>query len=245
MAAPTNAANVKKVLVNSEPSTDGTSRTSQDVRLELAKWGKADLDQVAVTNCNFMNTRPSHGRARNSSRASTRCCCVSFSTRSAAATRSMAMARRVAAQSDAALCTTALTTSGMCRGIAIAEHAIDFTPADFESGDGIGHRQPPEIQSAAVLPARSDLAHQAGGNDVSLRVETSIGSSASMATISRLRRSMSTCTAVGRSAIVALAGNATAYRTTPSAAKSARGLLRLVEALDKSGVTPRFCLRRS
>ena len=37
----------------------GTSRTSQDVRLESAKWGKADLDQVAVTNRNFMSTRPS------------------------------------------------------------------------------------------------------------------------------------------------------------------------------------------
>jgi hypothetical protein len=37
----------------------GTFRTSQDVRLELAKWGKADLDQVAVTNRNFMSTRPS------------------------------------------------------------------------------------------------------------------------------------------------------------------------------------------
>jgi hypothetical protein len=35
----------------------GTSRTSQDVRLESAKWGKADLDQV-VTNRNFMSTRP-------------------------------------------------------------------------------------------------------------------------------------------------------------------------------------------
>jgi hypothetical protein len=35
-------------------------RTSQDVRLESAKWGKADLDQVAVTNRNFMSTRPSH-----------------------------------------------------------------------------------------------------------------------------------------------------------------------------------------
>jgi hypothetical protein len=37
----------------------GTFRTSQDVRLESAKWGKADLDQVAVTNRNFMSTRPS------------------------------------------------------------------------------------------------------------------------------------------------------------------------------------------
>ena len=38
-------------------SLPGTSRTSQDVRLESAKWGKADLDQVAVTNRNFMSTR--------------------------------------------------------------------------------------------------------------------------------------------------------------------------------------------
>jgi len=34
MAAPTNAAYVKKVLANSEPSTHGTSRTWRDVRLE-------------------------------------------------------------------------------------------------------------------------------------------------------------------------------------------------------------------
>ena len=36
----------------------GTSRTSRDVRLESAKWGKADIDQVAVANCDFMSTRP-------------------------------------------------------------------------------------------------------------------------------------------------------------------------------------------
>jgi len=28
----------------------GTSRTSADVRLESAKWAKADIDQVAITN---------------------------------------------------------------------------------------------------------------------------------------------------------------------------------------------------
>jgi hypothetical protein len=28
----------------------GTSRTSRDVRLESAKWAKADTNQVAVTN---------------------------------------------------------------------------------------------------------------------------------------------------------------------------------------------------
>src|SRR5207344_1875151 len=38
-------------------SFTGTSRTSQDVRLESAKWGKADLDQVADTRRNFMSTR--------------------------------------------------------------------------------------------------------------------------------------------------------------------------------------------
>jgi hypothetical protein len=43
MAAPTNAANVKKALANSEPSTHGTSRTSRDVRPESANWAKADM----------------------------------------------------------------------------------------------------------------------------------------------------------------------------------------------------------
>src|SRR5262245_13837216 len=37
----------------------GTSRTSGDVRLESAKWAKADIDQVAVTNRDFMGTRRS------------------------------------------------------------------------------------------------------------------------------------------------------------------------------------------
>jgi hypothetical protein len=36
MAAPTNAANVKKVLVNSEPSTHGTNAKSCDVRFVAA-----------------------------------------------------------------------------------------------------------------------------------------------------------------------------------------------------------------
>jgi hypothetical protein len=36
----------------------GTSRTSRDVRLESAKWAKADIDQVAVTDRHFMSTRP-------------------------------------------------------------------------------------------------------------------------------------------------------------------------------------------
>jgi hypothetical protein len=43
MAAPTNAANVKKVLVNSEPSTHGTSRPLRNVRLESASRSKAGI----------------------------------------------------------------------------------------------------------------------------------------------------------------------------------------------------------
>jgi hypothetical protein len=43
MAAPTNAANVKKTLANSEPSTHGTFRTSRDVRVESAFGGKAEV----------------------------------------------------------------------------------------------------------------------------------------------------------------------------------------------------------
>src|SRR5262245_7913483 len=39
-----------------------TSRTSRDVRLESAKWAKPDIDQAAVTNGNFMSTRPSLAR---------------------------------------------------------------------------------------------------------------------------------------------------------------------------------------
>ena len=49
MAAPTNAAHVKKVLANSEPSTHGPSRTSDKVRVESAKRGIADtaaFDQI-------------------------------------------------------------------------------------------------------------------------------------------------------------------------------------------------------
>jgi hypothetical protein len=36
----------------------GTSRTSEDVRLESAKWANADVNQVAATNRDFMSTRP-------------------------------------------------------------------------------------------------------------------------------------------------------------------------------------------
>jgi transposase len=35
-----------------------TSLTSRDVRLESAKRANADIDQIAVANCDFMSTRP-------------------------------------------------------------------------------------------------------------------------------------------------------------------------------------------
>jgi hypothetical protein len=43
MAAPTNAANVKKILANPEPSTHGTFRTWRDVRVESAFGGIAEV----------------------------------------------------------------------------------------------------------------------------------------------------------------------------------------------------------
>ena len=43
MAAPTNAANVKKVLVNSEPSTHGTKRTCLPRLVEVRFGGRADM----------------------------------------------------------------------------------------------------------------------------------------------------------------------------------------------------------
>ena len=46
MAAPTNAANVKKALANSEPSTHGTSRTFHDVRCCAAAGAKADVERT-------------------------------------------------------------------------------------------------------------------------------------------------------------------------------------------------------
>jgi hypothetical protein len=42
MAAPTHAANVKKALANSEPSTQGTKLPTWDVRATFASGGKAD-----------------------------------------------------------------------------------------------------------------------------------------------------------------------------------------------------------
>ena len=39
-------------------SGNGTSRTSGNVRLGSAKWAKADINPVAVTNRDLMSTRP-------------------------------------------------------------------------------------------------------------------------------------------------------------------------------------------
>ena len=44
MAAPTNAANVKKALANSEPSTHGTFETCHDFRIESALGEKRKLE---------------------------------------------------------------------------------------------------------------------------------------------------------------------------------------------------------
>jgi hypothetical protein len=46
MAAPTNAAYVKKALANSEPSTHGTKQTSSRCRLMSAFGATADIDMV-------------------------------------------------------------------------------------------------------------------------------------------------------------------------------------------------------
>src|SRR3954451_1687244 len=59
MAAPTNAAYVKKALANSEPSTHGTSRISGDVRLESAKRAKADIDPGRRHQSRFYEYTPS------------------------------------------------------------------------------------------------------------------------------------------------------------------------------------------
>jgi hypothetical protein len=48
------------IQVRLEWRTSGcsTSPTSRDVRLESAKWAKADIEQVAVTNRDFVSTCP-------------------------------------------------------------------------------------------------------------------------------------------------------------------------------------------
>ena len=51
MAAPTNAANVKKVLANSEPSTHGTKRTYRVALHMSAFGGKADMTFCTANVC--------------------------------------------------------------------------------------------------------------------------------------------------------------------------------------------------
>ena len=48
MAAPTNAANVKKALANSEPSTHGTKPIFRHVRYLVANGGIADMGRLAL-----------------------------------------------------------------------------------------------------------------------------------------------------------------------------------------------------
>jgi hypothetical protein len=50
MAAPTNAANVKKALANSGPSTHGTFETYTDVRYTTAFGANADISQRLPNN---------------------------------------------------------------------------------------------------------------------------------------------------------------------------------------------------
>ena len=59
MAAPTNAANVKKVLVNSEPSTHGTSRHFAAAQQFGRIWSEADINHRA----GFMSTRSAFAAA--------------------------------------------------------------------------------------------------------------------------------------------------------------------------------------
>ena len=51
MAAPTNAAFVKKVLANSEPSTHGPKRTHLSAIVAAAFGGKADIAQTTSDVC--------------------------------------------------------------------------------------------------------------------------------------------------------------------------------------------------
>ena len=64
MAAPTNAANVKKVLANSEPSTHGTKRTFRWRQSMSAFGGKADIIQgkADIKKCPLMTQSGHWGR---------------------------------------------------------------------------------------------------------------------------------------------------------------------------------------
>ena len=66
MAAPTNAANVKKVLVNSEPSTHGTSQPWQLPRRTAGHGSKADAGAQPLAVCQSAS-RASPSSSRRSS----------------------------------------------------------------------------------------------------------------------------------------------------------------------------------
>jgi hypothetical protein len=53
MAAPTNAANVKKALANSEPSTHGTKRRFAATQQFGRFWSEADIQRAALTTLNL------------------------------------------------------------------------------------------------------------------------------------------------------------------------------------------------
>ena len=60
MAAPTNAANVKKVLANPEPSTHGTKLPIRDIRYPVANRGRPDMVPIAQfgRDCPFSDIKP-------------------------------------------------------------------------------------------------------------------------------------------------------------------------------------------
>jgi hypothetical protein len=58
MAAPTNAANVKKALANPEPSTHGTKRTFAASQQFGRYWTRADIDQQHASDLALRGHRP-------------------------------------------------------------------------------------------------------------------------------------------------------------------------------------------
>ena len=61
MAAPTNAANVKKALANSEPSTHGTSRQFAAAQQFSRFRSEADIQRAAIQNLFMMGWTPPDG----------------------------------------------------------------------------------------------------------------------------------------------------------------------------------------
>src|SRR3954466_5588603 len=65
MAAPTNAAYVKKALANSEPSTHGTKPKWFNDRFCAAVGGQADIKRAPIRATLVMSTRPSSRGGRD------------------------------------------------------------------------------------------------------------------------------------------------------------------------------------